>query len=348
MKPVLKISLLLVVAMLWSNCWKKQKHEIAAPKTPVYTVAGIVYDKDSNEAMQNIVVSLIPVEMLYDYDFSGAEDTTDANGQYHFDKITPGTYQIICQRNSYAVVDEKLVVEHKDKEFEIYLPKALLARTSYGPKEFPSFHGIFWKDANVFAGTGVWKENADDKPQQAVMLGDFVGRFSKLGKNRYTLNNPSFYALAYLGRFWATNGDENHTIMYSIDPARGNVDGETVTTFGLRDLTSDGKNLWATTHLSKIIKFGEHPSIVTKIYDVEASQPYGIAWSDSGFWISDFSENLVLQLDENMHVKTSYRPFAWNQVVGVFPLTNIKYMAFDFAGNLWANDGINVYKFTMP
>ncbi len=348
MKRTLKLLLLLIVIAFGMNCWKKQKHEINAPKIPVYTVTGTVYDIDSKESMQEIVVSLVPVQMLYDYDFSGAEDTTDMDGQYHFDNITPGTYQIICWRNSYAVVDENLVVEHKDKEFEIDLPKALLARTSYGPKEFPSFHGIFWKDADVFAGAGVWKEQVDSRAQQAIMLGDFVGRFSKMGKTTYTLSNPPFYALAYLGRFWTTNGDESHTIMYSIDPARGNVDGETNTTFGLRDLTSDGKSLWATTHLSKIIKFGEHPSIVAQVFDVGAPQPYGIAWSESGFWISDFTENLILQLDENMQVENSYRPFAWNQVAGVYPLTDIKYLAFDFAGNLWANDGINVFKFTMP
>lgn len=348
MKIFIKISLLLFVLVFWLNCWKKQGHEITAPKTPVYTVMGTVYDIDTKEAIKDIVVSLVPIVMLYDYDFSGATDTTDENGNYQFEKITPGNYEIICLRNSYAVVNKKITVEHKDKEFAIHLPKALLSRSSYGPKVFPAFQGICWKEVNIIAGTGVWKENPDDKPQNAVILGNYGDRFYKFGRSKYTRYNPAFYALAYLGRFWTTNGDENHTILYSIDTARGNVDGETVTTFGLRDITSDGKNLWATTHLSKIIKFGEHPSIVAEKYDVDVVQPYGIAWSESGIWISDFEENLILKLDEDMKVKTSYRPFAWNQVAGVFPLTNIKYLAFDFAGNLWANDGVNVYKFTMP
>ena len=302
---------------------------------------------DSNEIMVGIIVQIFPIDLIYDSDFVSATDTTNAQGNFEFKEITPGSYQIKCFRNSFAVLDENLVVEHSDKEAEISLPTPIVARTTYGPPQYPAMQGIVWKNSDTFAGVGVLKEHSDDAPQNVVFSGNFQGGFSMVGSSRYTRDNPSFYAVAYLGRYWTTDGNESKTKLWSVDNAKGNIDGETVVEFGLRDLTADKNNLWATTSLRKIVKFGEHPSKVEQIYEVDAAQPYGIAWSADGIWISDLQENLLFHLDSDLSIKASYRPFGWDEIQGVFQLSNIRYLAFDAAGNLWANNGSSTYKFKM-
>ena len=113
---------------------------------------------DSGENMAGIIINIIPVDMIYDYDFTGASDTTDAKGQFEFAEITPGSYQLQCIRNSFAVLDENLVVEHADKQTQIALPKPIIARTSYGPPHYPSLQGIVWKNSDTFAGVGVYRD----------------------------------------------------------------------------------------------------------------------------------------------------------------------------------------------
>lgn len=343
-----KITLILISSIvILCGCWKKQQHEITAPEIPVYTLSGSVFDMDSGENLSDIIVSLSPVDMIYDYDFSGAIDTSDAKGRFEFLEITPGSYQITCLRNSFAVVDEQIVLDHADKETAVALPKALVARNSYAPPEFPAFQGIAWKNSDTFAGVGQFRDNPDDPIHNALASGSFTVGFKKLGSARYTRDNPPFFALAYLGRFWTTDGSENKTRLWSIDPARGRVDGEIQVEFGLRDLTSDKRNLWATTSLGKIVKFGEHPSKVEQTFDVEASQPYGIALADDGMWITDLSRNLVLKLDKNLKPMASFRPFGWDENTGIYTLSNLLYLAMDYSGNLWANNGTATFKFDL-
>jgi hypothetical protein len=341
------IIIALLMISLLTGCWKKQKHEITAPETPVYNVTGTIIDIDSNEIMPGVVVIIFPIDMIYDYDFVSATDTTNAQGEFEFKEITPGSYQIQCFRNSFAVLDENLVVDHGDKETEIALPTPIVARTTYGPPQYPGLQGIAWKNSDTFAGVGIFQEHSDDLAQNVVIAGNFQNGFSTVGSARYTRDNPSFYAVTYLGRYWTTDGSESKTKLWSIDNAKGNIDGETIVEFGLRDLTADKHNLWATTSLRKIVKFGEHPSKVEQIFEVDASQPYGIAWSKSGMWISDLQDNLLLHLDNDLSIKASYRAFGWTELQGVFQLSNLRYLAFDAAGDLWANDGVNTYKFKL-
>ena len=347
MKRVTYYLAVFIFAILLSNCWKKQQHEITAPETPVYTISGNISDMDSGDVLPDIIVSIVPIDMIYDSDFTGATDTTNAKGEFGFSEMTPGSYQFTCYRNSFPVMDENFVLDHADKEAQIAIPKALVARVSYGPSVFPAFQGIAWKNSDSFSGVGIFKDNFDDQPQNVVAVGNYMDGFAKVGSARYTRDNPGFYGLSYLGRFWTTDGSENKTKLWSIDPARGNIDGETTVDFGLRDLTSDKNNLWATTSLRKIVKFGVHPSKIDQVFEVEATQPYGIAWSKDGIWVSDFEQNLLLKLNQNMQVESSYRAFAWDENRGIYLLSNLSYLAFDFSNNLWANDGSMTFKFKM-
>jgi len=345
--PHFRKKLLLVLLLLTIfDCWKKQDHEIAAPKIPVYTITGKALDMDSADPLVNVIVSITAVDLMYDTDFVSAVDTTDNMGHFSFEGISPGTYFLIAYRQSFPVVEENIVVEHADKNLDLALPKYLLARRCFSPPYYPHFTGIFWKSADVLAGVTIWQEHGDDPRVSTIIQGNFTDGFHRLGANRYTLSNPLFYALAYSGRYWTTDGNSPYTTVYSIDNAKGNVEGATRTKFTIRDLTSDKQNIWASTDLRKIVKFGNHPSIVEEMVDVPAEQPYGIAWSGTNMWLYDFGSGLLLDLKENYAIRNSYRVFGWDEInKRLFPIYSIKYLAFDYAGNLWGCDDACVYEF---
>ena len=64
-QQILKKDLLIVLALLCcltiGGCWKKQKHEITTPKTPVYTVSGIAKDRDTGIIMRSVEIVLTAV-----------------------------------------------------------------------------------------------------------------------------------------------------------------------------------------------------------------------------------------------------------------------------------------------
>ena len=338
----------IMLPICFLGCWNKQHHEITAPETPVYLLSGRVLDLDSRQPMPGMVVKLTAETMLYDYDFTEATDTTDAEGKYSYAKITPGTYLITGYRQGYPVLEETLVMQHEDKQFELALPKYLIARRRFDSKDFPRFTGICWLAPEVMAGSSVWRRHWDDDPFSSIMRGNFADGFERLGAEINLRENPAFYGLAYLDRYWTTDGNFPYTTVFTIDPAKGTIEGRTLTSFSIRDLTSDKTHLWATAEPGKIIKFGVHPSIVEGIYDITAQQPYGIAWSGTNMWIYDQATNLLLDLGENFVVRTSFRPFGWDEKnTQAYLLTNLRYLAFDFYGDLWANDSLSVYEFEL-
>ncbi len=330
------------------NCWKKQHHEVTAPETPVYLLSGKVLDLDSRQPMQGVVVRLTAQSMLYDYDFTEATDTTNAEGEYSYAKITPGTYLLTGYRQGYPVAEETLVMQHEDKQFELALPKYLVARRAFSLPDYPRFTGIWWTSPERMAGVAAWKRHSDDPLINSILLGDFSKGFERLGADIIVKDNPAFYGLAYLERYWTTDGKSPGTSVYSIDPSKGIIDGATQTAYTLRDLTATKTNLWATAEPGKIIKFGVHPSVVENVYEIVAQQPYGIAWNGSNMWIYDQASNLLLDLSENFVVRTSFRPFGWDEKnTRAFLLTDLRYLAFDFSGALWASDNASVYEFKL-
>lgn len=61
-------------------------------------------------------------------------------------------YQITAFRDGLPVYDKPLVVEHKEKVFDVDMPKVLIAKMDYGPPKYKAFSGICWKYSEVLAG----------------------------------------------------------------------------------------------------------------------------------------------------------------------------------------------------
>lgn len=345
-KSILVIFLLLV----FSHCWKKQQHEIVAPKIPNYNLSGTIQDIDSGEIISGSEVKLTAISLVYaEAEFNGAIDTSDVLGHYEFQQITPGTYQITVKRGKYEVKTEIAIVEHSDKYFDIKLPKVLLAHLEYkaegyrGTREFPRFNGICWKAQSTLAGIWQWQEHGDDMPRWRIVEGKYGSGFNIVGEHGFRKENPKMWGLTYLYNYWTCGSSGSKPKIYAIYPGKGYVESEVNMPYPMLDMTNDGTNLWATASVGKIIKFGVHASIIENEYDFPSGNPAGIAWDGAVIWTNDSIENLIYKHDSEMVVDKTYRPIFEDQRGVSRTISTIKYLSFDYEGNLWACDGLNVY-----
>ncbi|MBN1997601.1 carboxypeptidase regulatory-like domain-containing protein [candidate division KSB1 bacterium] len=329
---------ILMVFCLNLSCWKKQTHEITAPKIPKYPFSGMVTDIGSSELLSDVVVRVIAVELTYEDDFTQADDTTDAQGRYFFEAVSPGQYLVQCIRNGYPVIEENMVMEHQEKIFDFSTPMPLVARQNYGPPEHPSFRGLCTKEAGVLAGG--WKYDM-------VWIGNFAEGFELYGRDVHAYQNPQVGSIVYLGGFWYNGAGTDSNIIFSLDAGRGNVAGQTVTDFVIRDMTADKTYLWATTELGKLVQFDGHPASVKKVHDLNISQPYAIATDSKYFWATSFTTHFIYKLDMDLNIIAAYRPFAYWQGRGIEPLKNLFYLTFEPSGYLYANDKSYVYSFKL-
>jgi hypothetical protein len=332
----MKRAIFVLCIFLISGCWKKQSHEITAPKTPAYALDGLILDISTDEPLADIVVDIHAVTLVYDVKFEGARDTTLSDGTFHFDKITPGQYTVAYLRNSLIVVNQDVVMEHKDKQCQVSLPVPLIARNYYGPPDWPALNGVCTREAGVVAGIGQWN---------MIWTSNLVDDFEMVGKINYANKNPEMSALTFSGRFWCTGSGDMSNMIYSIDPARGDIDGQTATPYVLRDISSTRSNLYATTNLGKLIQFGNHPSIVVAELNIPVIQPYGLACDGADFWISDFQTNFIYRIDSALKIEQVVRPFNYWEGKGVEPVDGILYLTYDPSGFLYASDGNYIYKY---
>ena len=352
--PILVILLALTIGFVADGCWKKQKHEITAPETPVYTVFGTVRDRDTGVIMRSVEVVLSAAELVYDYDFVSAADTTDQTGRYEFEEmISPGMYQLTVFREGFPVFDKQVVVEHKDKECDIDMPMPLVAKFDYPYSAYPvcygfrGFQGIYWRYSQALAGITFYKPDKYTAGGTAVIVGNFAGGFELVGQAKYIRDNPEFHGLAYLSNYWAAWDSGATSKIVSIDPARGNIDGETDVQYRIVDLTSDSTSLWGTAEIGKIVQFGQHPSVVVQVYDTEIGNPGGIAWDGKYIWTSDNIEGMVFKHGSDLSVVESYKSFYWDSFAAEYRPLSLTYLAFDTKGNLWGGDGPSLYEFRM-
>jgi len=353
---ILKRSIvLLLLILLFVNCWKEQEHEISAPEIPNYTLSGYTYDIDSHDIITNSEVTLVAVDLVYDdAEFVSASDTTDSTGYYNFSNITPGTYSLNVKTGRFRVLSEEIVVDHEDKIKDLKLPKVLIADKVYKPagsngnREYPRLHGIHWKDYGTLCGVWLWKDYGDDAPRWRVVAGFFGSEFSIIGERSFRDENPEFWGITYSTNYWVCGGSGFNNKIYIIYPGDGRVSGSIDVPYKMLDLTSDGTNIWGVSANGKAIKFGVHASVVENVYDVENEHPSGIAWDGSNIWTNDASVGYIYQHTNDFGVQTTYIPYLDSGFGNYNVINGIKYLTFDHGGNLWASDEYTVYKFQKP
>lgn len=343
---------LILLVLVFMNCWNDQDNEITAPKTPNYTVSGGVFDIDSHEIMQNSIITLNAVELIYEVDFVAVTDTTDSAGHYSFSNITPGTYQIEAKRGRYNVLSESIVVQHEDKYQDLELPKVILADAYYQPssangsREYPRLNGIHWKDSGTLAGVWQWKDWGDDPGGRwRVVTGFFGSPFTIIGERNFRTENSEFWGITYLINYWVCGGSGFNSKIYIIYPGDGRISGQIDVPYDMLDLTNDGTNIWGISSNGKAIKYSVHASLIEAIYDVENPNPSGIAWDGSTIWTSDKVVNYVYQHAADFSINKTYLPYLDAGFGNITAINGLKYLTFDVNGRLWASDGYTVYRF---
>lgn len=125
--------------LILSSCWKKQHHEITAPKTPNYTITGTLVDTDSRQALVDGKIQLDAAQQLYDCDVSVFVDSTDWLGNFRFNSVCPGFYSISIWRDSVLTIVRKFELKHGDTTLVLDSPKVLRAKLKY---ENPDLTGL--------------------------------------------------------------------------------------------------------------------------------------------------------------------------------------------------------------
>ena len=88
----IKLTSIVIITFCILNicCWKKQQHDILAPKTPVYQVTGTVIGSCYHQPIQSAVVSISGIVTYIGEDTSTAillVDTTTTIGRFEFNNI---------------------------------------------------------------------------------------------------------------------------------------------------------------------------------------------------------------------------------------------------------------------
>jgi len=328
------------------SCYKHQDHGILAPETPNYVVSGVITDIDSNEKLANIEIHLNGAPLFHDTNFTGAIDTTDSLGNYSFAGIVPGEYLLVAKRMNFEVAEKYfLIFIYEDRTVDLAIPKPLVTRKEYScsRRDFPDFEGFCWKYADTFAGVSLCSCG------HRVLEGNFSEGFAVIGDKRFQKENPPFRGLAFLDRYWTCDS----TKILSVSSSTGQVESTIVVGYELYDLTADASHLWALARIPnsrqyKILKYGNNPSMLEKVYELPYSQRGGIAWDGQNIWTSDSGDNLIYQYNREMQVIKTYKPFFVNLYNVPFFIRNIVYLACDSNGKLWAGDGELLYEFDIP
>lgn len=332
--------------IIFLSCLKHQEHEVLAPEIPHYRLTGQITDVDTHLPLSGIEVTIQALLLLHKSDFSSSSTITDNLGRYEISYVIPGNYFIEANRDGYFVFKDRLSMYYSDKRIDLTIPKPYVTSLSFNYPDVLNFKGFCWKYANVFAGVS---ENWDTHEQEVRIYEGYPGKnFKLLGDKKLRIANPPLYSLVFFQNYWSCFFDslESKAKIVSLD-SKGGVMGKTTIAFDLSDLTTDGTHLWASTRNGRILKFGQHPSVLQEIYETPGTELGGIGWDGQNLWVADIKNTLIYKLDENIKVKQTFKPLFQNELTKqVDVVRSISFFSYDSRGNLWVGQGGKLIVFT--
>lgn len=350
MKYFIRIIFIILFGINFSCLKKNQEHDITAPEIPYYDISGTVTDIDSDEIIAGAIVQIFPKELLFKVSFTSAIDTTDSQGNYTFQAITPGSFIVFAYRDGSLVLQENLTLEFEPKTADLKLPKPLVTATFLSSTEYDTSDGIHWLSSEKLARVVLWSTDHHliDNPgwHQRVDEGSFTHGFKVIGTKVFENENPPFHSLAFLGFYWTLS--ENGTKILLIDSSSGQLVSEHPISMQGADLTADERYLWASTKGGHILKFDGHPAKLVQDYQLEDEKLSGIAWGKNAIWTGESNRELLIKRDSDMKPALTYRLFYKNPAGEQTTLTDILYLSFDYSGYLWLANISGYYRFQIP
>jgi hypothetical protein len=322
--------------MFLVGCWGHQQHDITEPPVAVYTLSGVVKDIDSGLPLPGIEISIYNKSIDKDYEIRD-KTVTDDSGRYQFvEEISPGSCILSAIRDGCTVLSKNLMIEYRDRTYDIELPKVLISEGIYD--NLPEGHvtGICWKNASTLAIIDYWKtfyEGYEFAFSKIWELTISTGSYRLLSQDLFS---PFYHGLTYaFSYYWSLQGD-------SLYQLRGS-DMEIQNKFKLTaaDLSWDGQNLYAARG-SKIYKIIDLEKGLHEEYLFNQSNLSGIAWDGIHFWATDKYYYFVYQFNRNLEIIGTYLAFDQN-----FPYRPIfsEYIAFDSSKRLWMAVSDKLYYF---
>lgn len=354
-----KIIIFIPFILLLHHCLKNQSHDIQAPETPTYSVQIQLQNIDSGKPVPNTKMIMWgdPQLLLFEAEKNWVETTADSTGIYLFENLVPGVWEFRIFEQDCYITTVSVMIVRQDTSLAVKIPQALITRERFkrpgGSREKWFEAGICWKAPGVCATIGTWKVSDDAKNSYSRLFeGDFADGFAVMGDHVFEEENPDFSGLAWAApNYYTFSGTLDNPQICILDRKTGKVAGRGKAPHRLIDLTWDGKNFWGTTTHSKIVQFSRYSFALKSEYPAPDSHPGGIAWDGQNLWSYDTETRWIYKHGKGLHPIRTFCLVYQDDYYENWTLHAIKYMAFDFANNLYILDpagGYYVYKFTVP
>ncbi|MBN1996306.1 carboxypeptidase regulatory-like domain-containing protein [candidate division KSB1 bacterium] len=337
------VKLTLFTLLLCLSCAKKQHHAITPPMWPNYVVSGYALDPDDLTPVTGARVELVQVHPLYACDSINVETTVDSAGFFEFFAICPGFYRFSCVRESVTTLTARFQLLHNDTTVTLFPPAPLFGERQ---KTGDNLTGLDWKNSHTLAYLG------NPNPVR-LFEGNMTRGFTKLGTPELITGNPPINGLVHMPDGYITfYGGLQNPSLARIDTSTGVVNYFRTAPHRLRDISSDGRFLWATTSKPSIVKLDPDENDQYIEFPSPLTHPQGIAAADGIIWTSDDGEEgcgRLFRHDPDLNILKTRCPFYRDDTdMPVFIF--IKFLALRSDGTLWgiAVDGLNtegIYKF---
>lgn len=317
-----------VFALCCLSCWDKQHHDISQPEFPHYILSGYIKDIDNSETnIPNAVMTIFPVQLIYDVIFSLLTIEADSTGYFQIDSIFPGAYKISVQLDGYRVASEGLFVAHENRQFDIPVPTPLINDMLYPPTP-NSGSAMVWVGSKLWM-FGMFKPEegaAKDVIYQCQVSG---GIFGSGGRLPSPVHCPD--ALVYAnGRIYASKRDS----VFIISRADGSLINTLLADEPIRGLAWTKAGFWST--LGYYFQFrGQDIKTVEESFLTEAEILGPLDFGNGYFWSYDRYRELLLKLDSDGTIQKSHRLIDFD-TGGWIPAQDI---AFEFGNRLWILSG---------
>ena len=326
------ISCLFMILILF-GCWEKQDHEITAPQIPYYHFEGNVKDIDLGEELDSIFVNIYAIQLLESPSFRPKTTITDVNGNFAFDSIYVGTYDLIFYRSGYPVLTKSYFQNYNDTTLSFYLSdvyyigaaQTLQAYTEFqkfAPSKF-SFHptrGYLL----ILNQSGIHRFKWESSLQQWIFLNSYQIPLEKY--KIYNLNIAFGKDATYF--YLAQKPDLLHKILMNINYLE--IEQSVNLTHYVWDVYYLNDSLYIPSEDQLYVydekTFSLQRSATISRQDINISCFYR---DKLYFWAADNISGRIYQCDKNLNILKSYVPFTKEGKLV------INEMSIDFENKVW-------------
>ena len=327
------------------ECWDRQNNLIEPPEIPYYQLKGKVIDLDNSLPLSNVQITLKALELqqVETTNYPEKYSTTDENGNFTFDSLYIGVYQLSFVREGFIILEKGYFQNYGDSSLIILLPTPLSLENS---KNFIILNNFSIFKNRVIRSLSISQTN----DTSLVLLSNEIFPFRLVSFNKNfshwtilaTLPNPlpenrvgtlnnitlnSQKSRSFCGTFSLSSNiyffqiDSNQFI-HSIDTLKFSKEPWDIFAYNQSIYISSSNSIWDfdifSLSLNQILNLPRENYYIT---DFVYYPPY--------FWIYDINHHYLTQCDKNLNILKTYIPFYQKSIA------YIEEMAIDNQGKIY-------------